>query len=1037
MRTLKLLPLSLILSIVSAAALNAQEAVVVEETRTISTYPFSDPDPVPILVRRPAIYPYFAFNSFSTEGIEQEWKVVRLENDYIQVLVLPGVGGKIYGAVEKSTGEEFVYLNSVLKFRQIAMRGPWTSGGSEFNFGLVGHTPATATPVNYMLRENPDGSVSCIVGTLDLPSRTRWSVDIRLPKDQALFELRSLWYNPSPLHQSYYVWTNNAVRTGEDLQYFYPGNMAVPHGYSVPPQPWPVDSQGRDLSWYRNNNFGGSKSHFVLGKYEDFYGGYWHDTEFGFGHWALYDDMPGKKMWIWALSGQGAIWEGLLTDTDGQYSEPQAGRLFSQSDHESFAPYTGDVWREILFPFKEIGGLVKASPFAALNCLRSEDSLEIGLCALQPLDDDLVLKFDNREVYREHLILSPMETYRGEISLPSGDGAVTVELGNKLRYTDDPAASELTRPIEFHLNDESTTEGLFLAGEFHEKQREYDRALDKYLSCLDSEPLHTRALTRVAELYCRRAEYERALEYASRALQIAMYDPDANYMFGVISRSLGNLVDAKETLGWAARSMEYRSNAYCQIAEILILEGNLESALEYAERAIDFNSYNIRAREVLGIVHRKLGHPDRADMVLGGLLEVDPLNHLARFELYLLGPDSRKLDSFKTMIRSELPHEHYLEVALFYAELDLVDEAVQVLLEAPEYPTVQYWLAYLLRNRDRSGSGAHLEVAEGLGPELVFPFREETISVLKWVITEWPGSWKAKYYLGLIYWGKGRVDEAHTLFSSCGAPEYAPFHLAMGHLEKENALTHFRRALETDLSGWRNWHYLIAEYRRLSRSEEALELSKGAAGRFPDHIVITMDHVGSLFDSGRYGECLSILQDLEVLPYEGGWEAHNLFMRAQVHLALEAMEKEDYRGAVRYLEGSKEYPERLGTGEPYEVDFRMQDYLTAVAYERMGSGRRGREARQRVIDYTLRNWTGQGSHHYFGLLALRDGGEEERATRLVEDLRSNFPGNRDVEWSIARFTGDLQRAREIGDRRSRDPRFGIVIEAARLISPSP
>ena len=32
-------------------------------------------------------------------------------------------------------------------------------------------------------------------------------------------------------------------------------------------------------------------------------------------------------------------------------------------------------------------------------------------------------------------------------------------------------------------------------------------------------------------------------------------------------------------------------------------------------------------------------------------LEVDPLNHLARFELYLLGPDSRKLDSFKTMIR--------------------------------------------------------------------------------------------------------------------------------------------------------------------------------------------------------------------------------------------------------------------------------------------------------------------------------------------------------------------------------------------------
>ena len=72
-----------------------------------------------------------------------------------------------------------------MKFREIAMRGPWTSGGIEFNFGDIGHTPTTSTSVDYLTRTNPDGSVSCIVGALDLPSRTEWRVEIRLPRDKA------------------------------------------------------------------------------------------------------------------------------------------------------------------------------------------------------------------------------------------------------------------------------------------------------------------------------------------------------------------------------------------------------------------------------------------------------------------------------------------------------------------------------------------------------------------------------------------------------------------------------------------------------------------------------------------------------------------------------------------------------------------------------------------------------------------------------------------------------------------------------------
>jgi len=140
--------------------LMAQKATITEEYREFKTYPYSDPNPNPILTERNfKIYPYFSFDGFSQTAEIKKWKVIKLENDYIEVYILPEVGGKVWEAIEKSTGKEFLYRNNVMKFRNISMRGPWTSGGIEFNLGLIGHTPATASPVDYLTRKNPDGSV--------------------------------------------------------------------------------------------------------------------------------------------------------------------------------------------------------------------------------------------------------------------------------------------------------------------------------------------------------------------------------------------------------------------------------------------------------------------------------------------------------------------------------------------------------------------------------------------------------------------------------------------------------------------------------------------------------------------------------------------------------------------------------------------------------------------------------------------------------------------------------------------------------------
>ena len=182
---------------------------------------------------------------------------------------------------------------------------------------------------------------------------------------------------------------------------------------------------------------------------------------------------------------------------------------------------------------------------------------------------------------------------------------------------------------------------------------------------------HVRALTRAAAIYYRRAEYAKALEYARRALDFVMYDADANYFYGLISRRLGDFADAKETLGWAARSMKYRSAAYCQLAEIYLMEGNFERAQIYSQRSLDYDAHNVKTLQVLSTVYRRMGKPEQARATLARILEIDPLSHFARFETYLLQPDASTLASFRSMIRNEMPHETYLEIASYYVNLGL------------------------------------------------------------------------------------------------------------------------------------------------------------------------------------------------------------------------------------------------------------------------------------------------------------------------------------------------------------------------------
>lgn len=1042
----------LLLVLLSGYHARGQKATYREEHKSITTYPYSDPNPIPAVAISKKLfpfYPYFFFDGYTRTAKDETWKVITLENDYLEVTVLPGVGGKVWGAIEKSTGKDFIYLNHVLKFRSIGIRGPWTSGGIEHNFGLdLGHAPWTASDVDYLVRKNRDGSVSCFVGGLDLASRTEWRVEIRLPVDKAYFETNSMWYNPTPLHDAYLSWENTAYKATDDLQFYFPGTHYLGHGGDV--HTWPMDAEGRDLSVYKDNNFGDHKSYHVVGKFPNWFGGYYHDSGFGSGHWAPYDDAPGKKIWIWSLARSGAIWEDLLTDTDGQYIEAQSGVKFNQAspvsgytspfNQLSMRPFYTELKSEVWFPVIGTGGMAAASRCGTLNVIASGDTVRLSFCPNIPIHDSLAFRVDGKVVYRELLQLKPLQVWKKNIVLKGENRfALAVEIGDDLlHYSSDPADNNIDRPLatpsgrDFH-----SAQHLFRVAEDMYAMRNYKDALDTYLECIEKEPMHDPALTKVAELYYRRAQFEEGLKYARKVLENNTYDGGGNFIYGLIKEKLGNLLQAEEAYSVAARSMEYRSAAYVRIAGISLQNRNYSKAATYARKALDFNRYNISAYECLIMAYRELKKVEDAENTLELLSAIDPLDHFVRFEKYLLNPSAEALKGFNAAIKNELPFETYLELAMKYVNMGFDDEAVQVLEQSPDYPTVNYWLAYLYRNLSPAKSREYLYQAVKMSPLRVFPFRLETIPVLLWAQQQYP-AWKNRYYLGLVFWRINRMEKAKELFEQCGvAPDYAPFYLTRGILFKndkaEKYLTEedYKRALALDPDSWRAWHHLSDHFEHAGMFGDELKYAKKAYALFPENPEIGIDYAKALINSGRYKASLKVFERIYILPFEGASEGYELYEMANLSIALDLVKKKKYQQAIAFIRKSEAYPENLGTGKPWEPDVRLQDYMTARCYGALGQKDSADHYYRKIYDYSERHWHDrqQAANIYPAFQSYELPGKEEELKVAMETWQAEQDSLRNwrisagsaspkVQWILAEYHRDEEKARQVEEKLS-------------------
>ena len=932
----KTIILGMLLCAITTQAQNSP-AQVKEYLKTFPTYPFSDPSPLPQLSE---LYPYFRFDGFTDQAVQKKWKVVELENDYLRLLILPEIGGKIWAAIEKSTGRSFLYYNHAVKFRDVAMRGPWTSGGIEANYGIIGHTPNCATPVDYQTRSNADGSVSCFIGSLDLLSNSYWRMEINLPKDQAVFTTRSIWYNTTPLEQPYYHWMNAGLKAAGNLEFIYPGNKYLGHNgeYSE----WPIDkSNGKNLSFYKDNDFGGYKSYHVFGKYTEFSGAYWHDDDFGMVRYAAHDDKPGKKIWIWGLSRQGMIWDKLLTDSDGQYVELQSGRLFNQNTaassqtpfkHISFAPYGTEQWTESWYPVIGTKGFVTANPFGALNIRYQDGWLKISFSPVQPIHDTLYTNVSGHTIRHRFLSLRPLQLYTDSLKINLNPDSLQVILGNQLlRYDAAAAADSLSRPVEtVKVAGAQSAYGFYVMAKQAADMKSYPEAESLFERSLGADSNFLPALSALAQLYYRNMRYAESLALLLRALQIDTEDPAANFYYGLVNEKLGRETDARDGFDIASLDPGFRSAACTELARIYLKRKEYPRAIGYTMKALDAHASNMEALQLQAVLYRLSGQQKKAEEVLETIGRYDPLSHILRFEHYLWTPDKAHMDLFISGIRSELPAEILLQTGIWYQQLGLSETALQVFRAGPANAELKLWIAWL--------SGSAIDFQQ-LDPVRSFPFRSETGWLLENLIKTTP-HWFLKYQLALIYQDRNRLKESARLLAECkNEPAFAPFYLFRsmtgGEGDSVSRLADLQRAVQLDPQ-WR-YQKALAEYHIAHHQYDTAQSIAGTYYRsHTTDYIMGMLFARTLLLNRQYEKGDQVLSKLNIIPFEGATTGRELYREAKLMQAVKWMKEKSYDKALVFISQARQWPEHLGVGEPYakEEDLRLEEWMTYACYKK-------------------------------------------------------------------------------------------------------
>ncbi len=745
------------------------------------------------------VYPLPFIDRISREPVDRQWEAIHLENEYLRVMILPEIGGRIHVGLDKRNGFDFFYRQNVIKPALVGLAGPWVSGGVEFNWPQH-HRPATFMPVQWEIERHFDGSITVWCSDHDPLTRMKGMHGVCLHPDKAYIELKVRLFNRTPLVQTFLWWANAAVRVHEHYQSFFPpdARFAADHAKraitSFPLSDrfyYGVDYLGRartgvpmgerpsqfipngsyppnDLRWYANIPV--PTSYMIVGSDGDFFGGYDHAADAGLVHVASHQIAPGKKQWTWGNHEFGYAWDRNLTDADGPYIELMAG-LFTdnQPDFSFLAPYETRSFRQFWYPIRRIGSPNAANVDAALSLRLESEIVHIGVCVTQSIADARLRLFsattELAEWVRDLTVAEPLlvscalpdgtDVGRLRIFLESGDEQIlSFETESVQPATDPDVATEPPLPEDILSADE-----LYITGLHLEQYRHATRPPQIYWSeALRRDPGDSRCNNALGIWLLRRGEFSQAESHLRAAIARLThrnpnpYDGEPFYNLGLALRFQDRDAEAYDAFYKATWNAAWRGPAWYALAAIAARRTNWHEASEHLRLCLLTEGDNLNARNLRCIVLTNLGLDKKSEAWLQETSKLDPLDSWSRFLLTGNPPAD---------------HQQRLDLAFDLANAGLLKDAIAVLQSADPTPTdgsepiTLYTLAHFHAKLGMAEQAAELyRRAAGACPDYCFPARLDEMIILEAAVRANPGDGRAAYYLGNLYYDRRRHEEA-------------------------------------------------------------------------------------------------------------------------------------------------------------------------------------------------------------------------------------------------------------------------------------
>ncbi|MBM6991997.1 MAG: DUF5107 domain-containing protein [Prevotella sp.] len=957
------------------------------ESTVIPTYEIGEAEKNPIFLEKRVyqgssgvVYPYPVVEKISDMPTDHTWQAIWMENEYIKVMILPELGGRVQYAYDKIKRRPFVYYNHVIKPALVGLTGPWISGGIEFNWPQH-HRPSTYLPIDSAIEEHEDGSVTVWVNEYERMFHQKGAAGFTLRPGCAYLEIKGRLYNGTSLPQTFLWWANPAVAVNDHYQSVFPQdiNAVFDHGKrAVSSFPiatgtyYKMDySAGVDISNYKNIKV--PTSYMGVNSKYNFEGGYENDTHGGMLHVASHHVSPGKKQWTWGNGDFGKAWDRNLTDADGPYIELMAGVFTeNQPDFSWLMPYEEKRFTQYFMPYRDLGMVKNASKDLMMNIEVEKGKAHLMVYATSRQQVRLILKSDIGDVFfEEERIVSPEQLFDEWIAV---DGCQLQELGltiepaqnvpdyirhtslltwhaepDEIRPIPDPAEAAL-RPHEIKTNEQLYLTGLHLEQYRHATYH----PVDYYEEGLRRDPLDYRCNNALGLWYIRKGLFAKAEGYLHTAVRVLKqrnpnpYDGEPLFNLALALKYQYRWDEAYDLFWKSTWNASWQDAGFFECARISVRQHRLMDALEEIESCLVRNAHNHKALALKVTILRLLDRRDEALTLARESLKVDLFNYGCRFEIALLTGSNEALTQLDSLLHGE--PNNYDELALDYCAAGLHDEALQVwdraVTAGAVTPMTYYYMGW-------AGCGEAYERGRTASPDYCFPNRLEAVLALQAALRCQPADARAHYYLGCLFYANRQyvVAREHWLKSASLDSTFPTVwrNLALDEYNKERqperALDCMERAFALNPDDARVLMELDQLRKRMGVEPES-RLEK--LGKY-EHLVaqrddLLLEKIMLLNQTGRFDEAMRLLDAHRFHPWEGGeGKVSGQYQFSRVELSKVALHQKQWGDAIRWLEECLVYPPHLGEGRLENAQENDFHYFLGCAYEGLGQHERAVE----------------------------------------------------------------------------------------------